>query len=214
MLLLWFGLREPAAKSNTSPSKRGDAPPGPRLRLGLVFPFDRSFRLYLVALLVFTLGNSSDLFLLARARQLGMALWLVPILWGVFGLVKGAGNLVAGRAVDRIGPRPMILLGWTFYAAIYLAFGLANAAWQIWALFLAYGIYYALTEPAEKTLVANLVGKENRGLAYGWYNCVIGAATLPASALFGALYDQFGAMTAFSSGAALALAAAVLLARL
>ena len=91
-----------------------------------MFPFDRSFRLYLVALLVFTLGNSSDLFLLARARQLGMALWLVPILWCVFGLVKGARQLFAGRAVDRIGPRPMILLGWTFYAAIYLAFALAT----------------------------------------------------------------------------------------
>lgn len=225
VLLLWFGLRDPHASPTR---KRANDPARPRSRFSLawlrggsdssasdsIFPFDRGFRLYLIALVIFTLGNSSDLFLLTRAQERGVPLWLVPILWGAFGLVKGVGNLFAGRAVDRIGPRPMILMGWIIYAAIYLAFGLATAAWQIWALFLAYGIYYALTEPAEKTLVANLVDRENRGLAYGWYNCAIGAATLPASALFGALYDQFGAMAAFGAGAGLALIAAILLARL
>ncbi|MEN6458075.1 MAG: MFS transporter [Thermoguttaceae bacterium] len=208
VLLLLFGLKSPKGAASACQAK---AAPGHLLTLK---PFDRNFRLYLLALLVFTLGNSSDLFLLARARDLGMSLWLVPILWGAFGAVKGVGNLVAGPVVDRVGPRPMVLLGWALYAIIYLAFGLATAAWQIWTLFLIYGIYYALTEPAEKTLVANLVGHENRGLAYGWYNGVIGAATLPASVLFGALYSQCGAMTAFSTGALLALVAAVLLARL
>ena len=177
-------------------------------------PFGRSFRLYLVALVVFTLGNSSDLFLLARARELGVQRWLLPILWCAFGLAKGAGNMVTGRLVDRIGPRPMILAGWLFYAAVYFAFAFATAVWHVWALFFAYSIFYALTEPSEKTLVANLAGKENRGLAYGWYNAAVGAATLPASLLFGTLYDQFSAATAFGAGAGLALAAALLLALL
>ena len=157
------------------------------------------------------------MFLLARAGELGMAKWLIPILWCVFGLAKSAGNLFAGRAVDRVGPRPMILAGWLVYAAIYLAFAFADAAWQMWVLFLAYAFFYALTEPAEKTLVANMVGKERRGLAYGWYNAAIGIATLPASVLFGWLYDSFGVHgpeVAFGTGAALALLAAVLLWRL
>ncbi|MEN6449828.1 MAG: MFS transporter [Thermoguttaceae bacterium] len=213
VLLLAFGLREPrdATKAQANSQNGDPSPPNAPTIDPPTFHFDRRFGLYLVALLVFTLGNSSDLFLLWRAQEVGMSPWLVPVIWGAFGLVKGAGNLVAGRAVDRIGCRPLILAGWIVYAAIYLAFGLANAAWQIWTLFLIYGVYYALTEPAEKTLVANLVGPENRGAAYGWYNCVIGAATLPASVLFGALYDYYGAMAAFSTGAGLAAAAAALL---
>jgi MFS family permease len=178
-------------------------------------PFDRSFRLYLIALIVFTLGNSSDLFLLTRASELGVATWALPILWCMFGVLKSGGNMFAGRVVDRVGPRPMILWGWVFYAGVYLAFGLATAAWHVWVLFAAYAIFYAMTEPAEKTLVANLVGAEHRGLAYGWYNCAVGIATLPASVLFGVLYQSFGkygALVAFGSGAGFALAAAILLA--
>jgi predicted MFS family arabinose efflux permease len=168
----------------------------------------------LLALVIFTLGNSSDLFLLTRAGELGVAKWLLPILWCAFGVMKGVGNMFSGRAVDRVGPRPMILLGWLIYAAIYLAFAFASSAWQMWILFVAYAFFYALTEPAEKTLVANLVGPERRGLAYGWYNGAIGVAMLPASLLFGGLYDAFGAHAAFGAGAGLALLAAVVLWRL
>jgi MFS family permease len=202
VVLLLFGLHSPktaaAAKQRQTWTLR---------------PFGRGFRLYLVALIVFTLGNSSDLFLLTRADELGVAAWLLPILWCMFGLVKSGGNMFAGRVVDRIGPRPMILFGWLFYAGIYLAFGLATAAWHVWVLFVAYAIFYAITEPAEKTLVANLVGPEHRGLAYGWFNCAVGIATLPASVVFGILYETFGPLVAFGSGAGLALAAAMLLAR-
>jgi MFS family permease len=206
VVLLWFGLHEPAS---TAPAK-----PRPTLTLR---PFDRRFRLYLAALVVFTLANSSDAFLLLRAGDLGVAKWMLPILWSVFHVVKSGGNIVCGRLVDRVGPRPMILIGWVYYAGVYLAFALATVQWHAWALFIAYAIFYAVTEPAEKTLVANLVGAEHRGLAYGWYNCAIGIATLPASVLFGVLYQSFGAngaLVAFGSGAGLALLAAILLARL
>ena len=167
-----------------------------------------------MALVVFTLANSSDALLLLRAGELGVATWMLPILWSVFHVVKSGGNVACGRLVDRVGPRPMILFGWVYYAGVYLAFGLATAQWHIWALFLAYAVFYAITEPAEKTLVANLVGQEHRGLAYGWYNCTIGIATLPASVVFGVIYKVFGPLVAFGSGAGLALLAAILLALL
>ena len=223
--LLIFGLRSPKANgkgtvpfspttaSPRCPRKSGQ-PPAKEHGPWTLRPFDRKFRLYLIALVVFTLGNSSDLFLLARAQQLGMAVWLLPILWCAFGLAKGAGNMLTGRLVDRIGPRPMILAGWAVYAAVYFAFAFATAVWHVWALFFAYSIFYALTEPSEKTLVANLVGQQNRGLAYGWYNAAIGIATLPASLIFGRLYDVFGAATAFAPGPDWRLAAALLLALL
>jgi MFS family permease len=125
--------------------------------------------------------------------------------------VKSSSNLPLGRAVDQFGPRPFIFLGWLVYAGVYLAFALATTAWQAWAFFLAYAVFYGQTEPAEKTLVANLVGSEHKGLAYGWYNFAIGIATLPSSLIFGALYQVYGALVAFGWGAALAVVSVVLL---
>lgn len=198
--LLVFGLREAAS---IKPSKE-------RFQWTLK-PFDRNFRLYLLALLVFTLGNSSDAFLLVRAGELGVPMAMLPLVWFVFHIVKSGGNLLGGRLVDRIGPRLPLLVGWFLYAAVYVAFALATRAWHAWVFFLVYAIFYALTEPAEKTLVANLVGPERKGLAFGWYNFAIGIAALPASLIFGALYEAFGPLVAFCWGAGLALAAAGLL---
>jgi sugar phosphate permease len=97
------------------------------------------------------------------------------------------------------------------YALTYLGFGLASEQWHIWALFFAYAVFYSLTEPPEKTLVAKLVPGDRKGLAYGWYNFAIGIAALPASAICGTLYYQFGPLQAFGIGGAFALAAAVVL---
>lgn len=174
--------------------------------------FDRNFWIYLAALLVFTLGNSSDSFLLVRAKELGIPLVFHPILWIVFHIVKGGGNLITGKWVDRIGPRPLIWAGWLLYAATYLAFGLATSAWQVWGLFLLYGVFYALTEPAEKALVAALVGSDRKGLAFGWFNLTLGVGALPASVGFGWVYSAYGPLAAFSMGATFSLVAAVLLA--
>ena len=190
----------------TSPTE----PPAQKLQLTLE-PFDRNFRVYLLALVVFTLGNSSDAFLLVRAEELGVPTAMLPVLWCVFHVVKSSSNLLLGRAVDRIGPRPFIFVGWFIYAGVYLAFAFATTAWEAWTLFLAYALFYGFTEPAEKTLVANLVGAERKGLAYGWYNFAIGVATLPASLIFGALYQVYGAPVAFGWGAMLAFVAATLL---
>jgi len=168
--------------------------------------------LFLLALVVFTLGNSSDAFLLVRASELGVPTAALPLLWCAFHILKSIGNLLVGRAVDRFGPRPFIFLGWISYAGIYLAFALATAAWEAWACFLGYAVFYALSEPAEHTLVANLAGSEQKGLAFGWYNFAVGIVTLPSSLIFGALYKTYGAQVAFGSGAVLALLAAAILA--
>ena len=186
VVLLIFCLRE----------KPATEPPKERLHLTLK-PFDRNFRLYLLALVVFTLGNSSDAFLLVRAGELGVPTAILPLLWCAFHVIKSSSNLLLGRAVDKFGPRPFIYLGWLVYAGVYLAFGLATTAWEAWVLFLSYALFYGLTEPAEKTLVADLVGTERKGLAYGWYNFAIGIATLPSSLIFGALYQVYGALAAF-----------------
>lgn len=200
VVLLVFGLRETPATE----------PPQERPSLTLT-PFDHNFRLYLLALVVFTLGNSSDAFLLVRAAELGVPTALLPLLWCACHVAKSTSNLLMGRAVDQFGPRPFMFIGWLVFAATYLAFALATAAWQVWALFVAYGVVIGLIEPAERTLVANLVGGERKGLAYGWYNCAVGVGTLPSSLIFGAQYQFFGALAAFSWGAVLALVAVILL---
>jgi predicted MFS family arabinose efflux permease len=150
--------------------------------------------------------------LLVRAGELGVPTPVLPLLWCGFHIAKSSGNLLVGRGVDRWGARGFILLGWMVYAAVYLGFGLADTAWQAAVCFLCYAVFYALTESAEKTLVVQLAGNERKGLAYGWYHFAIGISTLPASLLFGLLYQRWGALIAFGSGAAFALLAAVILA--
>jgi MFS family permease len=201
--LVIAGVREaPAVSAETSPS------PAPRLTLR---PFDRDFRLYLLALVVFTLGNSSDAFLLVRAKELGVPVGMLPVLWFAFHVLKSGGNLLVGRWVDKAGPRLPLLAGWTVYAALYAGFAAATSAWQMWALFLAYALFYSLSEPAEKALLTRLAGDEHKGLAFGWFHFAIGMGALPASALFGLFYDRFGAFVAFGWGASLAVIAAALL---
>lgn len=125
----------------------------------------------------------------------------------MFHVAKSAGNLTGGRLVDRIGTRTPIIAGWIVYAVIYFGFAYATSAWQAWALFLGYAVFYALTEPAEKKLVTQLVGADRKGHAFGWYNFAIGISALPSSLIFGGLYESFGPAVAFGWGAGLALAA-------
>jgi MFS family permease len=203
VLLVTLGLRE-------EPVQQKAERPKFTLHFG---PLGSNFRLYLLAMFVFTLGNSSDAFLLSRARELGMSNGWLPILWLAIHLVKSGGSVLAGLSVNRAGTKPLIFAGWTIYALVYTGFAFASQVWHVWVLFLIYGVYYALTEPVEKKFVADLVGPQRKGLAYGWFNFSIGIGALPASLLFGWLDDRFGPATAFGCGAALAAVAAVLLAR-
>jgi MFS family permease len=208
VLLLLLGLREAKRQSGAQ-----ELVGGPPTRVSLTLqPFDRNFRRYVLALVIFTLGNSSDAFLLVRAGELGVPVTMLPILWFAFHLVKSAVSLLAGRVVDRHGPKSPLIAGWFIYAVVYLAFAFATTGWHVWTLFLAYGLFHGLTEPAEKTLAGNLAKPEQRGLAFGWFNFAAGVAALPSSLIFGLLYESYGALISFGFGAALAIVAVTLLA--
>ena len=170
-------------------------------------PLPRSFWAYLVILLVFTLGNATDAFLLLRAQQLGVPLAMLPILWGLLHLVKSAASTAGGSLSDRIGRRPSLVAGWAVFALVYAGFAGATTQWHAWVLFAAYGIFFALTEGPERALVADVVPADRRGTAFGWFNLTIGIGALPASVIFGLLWDARGPRASFFLGSALALAA-------
>jgi MFS family permease len=176
----------------------GRAPLLPRITaMGRVFPR------YLGVVVLFALGNSSDAFLLLRARDLGVAVALIPLLWAALHLSKMAWSIIGGRLSDRVGPRAAIIAGWLVYAAVYAGFAAAHARWQAWALFVVYGLFFGLTEAA-------LAPAGSRGSAFGWYHAAVGVAALFASILFGVVWKVYGGPAAFLMGAAIALAAAML----
>jgi MFS family permease len=183
--------------------------PATAVRVGL--PPVPEFRRFLMAAVVFTLGNSSDAFLLWRARELGVPVSLGPLLWALLHVTRSATATWGGALSDRRGRRFAIILGWLVYAVAYAGFAAARSPWQAWLLFAMYGTYYGLTEGAQKALVIDLVPPEWRGRALGALQMAIGLAVLPASALFGLVYNRWGAHTAFGLGAGLALAACALL---
>jgi MFS family permease len=196
----------PAAPTAAAAPADRDAAAGSPARLRRV-PLPRRFWAVLAVIFVFTLGNSTDAFLLLRAAQLGVAPVLVPVLWSLLHVVKSLSSTPGGTLSDRLGRKPLLIAGWGLYALVYLGLGAARAEWQAWALFAVYGVYFGFTEGVEKALVADLVPADRRGAAFGWYNLTLGLGALPAALLFGALWDRLGAPTAFAVGAALALAA-------
>jgi len=160
---------------------------------------------------VFTLGNSTDAFLLLRLSEAGVPASWIAVLWSVHSGVKMISTSYGGPLSDRVGRRPLILLGWAFYALIYFAFALTSSSAGLIVVFLAYGIYFGFTEPSEKAWVADLVPAQLRGTAFGYYNGIIGLGALPASLIFGFLWRTWGVTTAFLTGAGFAAAASVLL---
>jgi MFS family permease len=167
---------------------------------------------FLAVLLVFSLGNSADAFLLLRLSDVLGSATYIPLLWAGLHVVKASLSTWGGALSDRLGRKRVIVIGWAVYAIVYLGFAAARDAWTLIAWFLAYGSYFALTEGAEKALVADLTPAGRQGTAFGLYNAALGVGALAASVAFGFLYDRFGAPVAFGTGSALAACAAVLLA--
>lgn len=222
--------------------ERADGRPAGRPFKFSLRQFDRNFLTYLAVVTLFTLGNSSDAFLLFRvedAFQKSGALYdlirtapllkdviagfgdaaaqkrlvdilFLPLIWSFFHIIKAAFSTPLGALSDRIGRKRSINIGWTIYALVYLAFALLDrlpGPMQITAtfvLFAVYGLFYAFSEGAEKAFVADVVGPEARGSAFGMYNFAVGMGALPASIIFGVLYKSFGASAAFGTGAAIA----------
>lgn len=190
VLVLAIGTRDSAARPT------GKAAPALRLR-----GMGRPFLMFLAIVSLFELGNSSDAFLILRAQERGLSVLGVLALLVVFNLVYALLSTPAGILSDRVGRRTLIVGGWAAYAVVYLGFALANAAWQIWLVYILYGVYYATTYGTAKALVADLVPANLRGTAYGTYNAVIGILDFPASLTAGLLWQGVGRWAGFGPAA-------------
>ena len=173
--------------------------------------FDSNFKRFLLIIALFTLSNSTDAFLLLRAEQAGIPVAVLPLLWMALHFSKLVFSLIGGDLSDRIGRKTLIFVGWVVYALVYAGFAFVETAWQAWALFIIYGVYFGLTEGVEKALVADLVETKKRGTAFGFYNLAFSISVLPASLVFGGLWNQFGARTAFLVSALISIGAAAML---
>jgi MFS family permease len=208
VLVLAIGAREVRQTGNSS---------APVLSLK---GMDSRFKIFIVIVVLFTLGNSSDSFIVLRAQERGLNLLQVMAMLLTFNLVYSLLSGPLGALSDRIGRRRLIIGGWAAYGLVYLGFALSRTGWQVWTLFGLYGIYYAAVEGTAKALVADLVPAEKRGTAYGLYNAAVGLTALPASAIAGFLWQGafgwsgFGPAAPFFFGAGMALLAGFLFWRL
>ena len=193
---------EPGGPAGTIPEPAG--PPGP-------LTSDARLPRFLLLVVLFTLGNSSDAFLLLKAQQTGVPVALLPILWAALHVVKALASVPGGVLSDRWGRGRVLASGWLLYAAVYAGFAFVSSTAAMWALTLTYGLYFGLTEGVERALIADLAHPARRATAYGWYHLAIGVAALPSSLLMGTLWQAFGPGVAFATGAAFALLAAALL---
>jgi MFS family permease len=197
-------LRLPDERTPVTAARTSDlAPPASRLP-------PRFYRAMAVITL-FSLGNASDAFILLRLNAVGVAVVWIPLLWSALHVVKMTSSVLGGALSDRFGRRSLIALGYLWYAAIYAAFAWVSALPAVIAIFLAYGLYFGLTEGVEKAWVADMSPEGARGTAFGIYNAALGVGGLAASLLFGALWTRVSPAAAFLTGAGLALAASVLI---
>jgi MFS family permease len=204
-LVLAFGAREIV-------SQRAD-----RKSLGLRFSgLDRKFWAFLIVMIIFTLGNSADAFIILRSQERGLNVLQVLGMLLTFNAVYTIVASPAGALSDHIGRRTILIAGWVVYGLIYLGFAAADTGVQIWIFYGIYGLYYALTEGASRAFVADLVPQEQRGTAYGLFHAGIGLAALPASLIAGILWQGIGSWMGlgpaapFLFGAIMALVAVVM----
>jgi MFS family permease len=170
-------------------------------------PFTR----FMVILTIFSLGNSTDAFLLLRLTDAAGSAKFVPLMWAGIHVVKSAVSFVSGGWSDRIGRRAVISIGWIVYAIVYAGFAMSTTLTALLSWFLVYGFYFGFAEGTEKALVADLAPASRRGTAFGVYNAIVGLGALLASIVFGLLWTWFGVTVAFGTGAVLAFVATALL---
>jgi len=222
--VVWRGVREAPVRSPARtaaapsvPLVGNDAAKSPADRAvctgaTATTPLPRRFVVFVAAATLFTLGNSSDLFLIFYAQtRFGFGAGWLMVLWMTLHLAKIAFSLPGGRLSDRAGRRTAIAVGWALYAAIYACVAFVSDFRVLFVLLVLYGAYYGMTEGAERALVADVVPAGERGRAYGIYHAAVGFAALPASAIFGVMWAQIGPHRAFLLGAVLAAAALVVL---
>ena len=169
------------------------------------------FMLLFIVMLVFTLGNSSDAFLILRAENVGISPTTIPIIIAVFNLFYALLSVPSGVLSDKIGRVNVIRLGWFIYAITYVGFALAKLPWHIWVLYIIYGVYYSTTEGVAKSLVVHLVDENRRGTAFGLYNASVGLLAIPASTIAGILWDKVSPSAPFFFGAICSILAIILI---
>lgn len=189
-VLLLFFVRE----------KKKEVKPG---RAKLKFKWgalDKRLKAFLIFSFIFTLGNSSNQFLLLRAQNLGSSLPVVILLYLAYNVVYCLVAYPASRLSDRIGRRKILVLGYLFYGLVYLGFAMNNSAFNLWFLFGIYGLYIGFTEGTEKALLTDIAPQELRATVIGLHAMIVGVALLPASLIAGLLWDFFGASAPFYFG--------------
>jgi MFS family permease len=202
----------PTASAARAPLSPGGAEGGGRGEEAGAARLPPRLRAYVAVAALFALANSTDAFLLVRAREAGVPAAAVPLLWFVHHVVKTLAGLPGGALSDRVPRGAVVAAGWGAYALAYAGFAHASSPGQIVALFVFYALYHGLAEGAERALVADLAPSGLRGRAFGWYHGAIGAAALPAGLLTGALWESHGPRVALLACAGLAATAAILLA--
>jgi MFS family permease len=209
-LVAWLGIRE-SRRPDAETTRPNKPSPTDILKRDAKLNLPASFYFVLIAVTVFSLGNSSDMFLVLRAQNVGIAVTLAPLLGLIFNITYTLGSWPAGWFSDRISRRLIASIGYVIFAAVYFVFGRAPSTSAIWVAMAMYGFYYALTQPVLKALVVESVEQDVRGRALGVYFFVTSVATLSASLITGQLWKHYGAGVPFYFSAAAALVAAVLL---
>jgi MFS family permease len=202
-LFIFFFVKEPQRKVTPQSSI-----PVSRVRK-LTFGLDKRFWIFLGIIFLFTLGNSSDAFLILRAQNLGNPVLTILLMLVLFNFVYASLSTPAGILSDKLGRRRIILLGWLIYALVYLGFALTSVSWQVWLLFGFYGVYYGLAEGVSRAFVADLVPEEKRGTAYGLFHGIVGVTLLPASLIAGYLWQVVNPAAPFFFGAIMAFLAMI-----
>ncbi len=208
VVLLWFFVREQRIESGTQNTEHRTQ--GKTFGFSLA-PFGLRFKLFVFIVFLFTLGNSSNAFLILRAQSIGVAVFLIPILWLMFNSVYTVVSMPAGIISDAIGRKKVIIAGYIIYSLVYFGLAYVNSPLVVWLLFTFYGIHYGLTDGTERAFISDLAPKEYKATAFGVYHAAVGFALLPASVIMGILWQMLGPIVAFSFGGILAAISAVLL---
>lgn len=210
-LFMFFFVHEVKKSSNLRPSSNSAVTQSGIVarEKGIRGGLERRFKIFLGVMVLFTLGNSSDAFLILRAQNLGNSVLEILLMLILLNFVYASISTPAGVLSDKLGRKRVIIVGWLIYAVTYSGFAAASASWQIWLLFAVYGVYMGLTEGVARAFVADLVPEDKRGTAYGLFHSMVGITLLPASVIAGWFWQAVGPASTFYFGAGLSFLAMI-----
>jgi MFS family permease len=172
--------------------------------------FNNGFLRFLLIIGLFSLGNSSNAFLILKAQHVGLTAFWISAVYLIFNVTYVALSVPAGMIADRIGREVMVMAGFVLFALVYGGLALSESQWAIGGLFMLYGVYMGLSDGVQRAYIATLVPEHRKATGFGMYHMVIGIALLPANLIAGYLWDHFSSAAPFWFGSALAVLAAIL----